>query len=104
MDIGIHATGMKVGALHKEEAGDPPVPSDQLRKRTEQDPPGPGGRGRDAQPFDDRVGQLLLSPASQESLPGDRATRAVKVAQVAVRQARAVVAAARFRKPTSPRC
>ena len=44
-------------------------------------------RGRQAQPHDGWVGQLLLSGSGQQSLPGGGATRPEEAASVAVRQA-----------------
>ncbi len=46
--------------------------------------------GREAQPHDDWMGQLLLSRASQQSLPGGGTTRPQEAASVAVCQAQAV--------------
>ena len=51
------------------------------RDRTRQNPAGSSRRGRQAQPHDDRLGQLLLSGSGQQGLPGSGCTRPQRLRQ-----------------------
>src|SRR5215472_6451770 len=70
-----------------QEADQPYLRGDQRRARTEQNAAEPKGGGRNGQSNDDRLGQLLLSGTSQQSLLRGRTTRAPAAASVAECQA-----------------